>query len=78
MDDGDCAGMRDVAKRRRKYRTHANTKNMRQLNIRVPNEIHDLVEISSYDEKGRKLSKDKVVADMIEFAAPRMLKHKSV
>ncbi len=64
--------------RRRKYRTHANTKNMRQLNVRVPNDIHDLVELGSYDENGRKLSKDKVVADMIAFAAPRMLKSKSL
>jgi len=63
---------------RRKYRTNCNSKNMRQLNVRVPKEIHDLVEFNSYDENGRKLSKDKVVSDMITFAAPRMMKSKSL
>ena len=65
-------------KRQRKYRTGVNCKALKQLNVRVPNEIHDLVEINTYDEKGRKLSKDKVVADMIAFAAPRMYKPKSL
>lgn len=59
--------------RRRKYRSKRNTKNLKQLSVRVSPEIHDLVELHSYDEKGRKLSKAKVVEDMIAFAAPRMV-----
>jgi len=58
--------------RRRKYRTGCNAKNLKQLNVRVRSEIHDLVEIHSYDENGRKVSKAKVLEDMITFAANRM------
>lgn len=64
------------SKRRMKYRTGVNTKTLKQLNVRVPAVIHDLVESVIYDENGCKLSKDQVVADMITFAAPRMGKSK--
>lgn len=64
--------------RRRKYRTGCNYKNLKPLILRLPKEIRDLIEFNSYDENGRKLSQSKVVADMIAFAAPRMLKSKSL
>ena len=65
-------------KRRIKYRTGVNTKTLKQLNVRVPDEIHDMVESLIYDENGCKLAKDKVVADMITFAASRMGKPKRI
>lgn len=59
--------------RKRKYRSNRNTKNLKRLQIRLDPEVMDLIELHSYDEKGRKLSKAKVVEDMISFAAPRMV-----
>lgn len=64
--------------RRKKYRTGCNYKNLKRLSLRLPDEIRDLIEFHSYDESGRKLSQSKVVADMIAFAAPRMLKPRAL
>jgi hypothetical protein len=59
--------------RRRKYRTNCNAKNMRQLSVRVSEEVHTFIEMHSYDEKGRKLSKAKVLENIIAFIGERML-----
>lgn len=65
-------------KRLRKYRTGVNVKSLKQLNVRVPDTIHDLVQINTVDENGRKIPKDQVVAEMIAFAAARMNKPRSI
>jgi len=62
-----------MADARRKYRTGCNAKNMRQLCVRVSEDVHSFIEIHSYDEKGRKLSKAKVLENIIAFVGERML-----
>lgn len=68
----------DQKTRRRKYRTGCNAKNLKQMILRLSPEVRDLIELHSYDEKGRKLSQSKVVEDMIAFAAPRMIKTRNI
>lgn len=59
--------------RRRKYRSNRETKNLKRLQVRLDPEVVELLELHSYDEDGRKLSKAKVIEDIIKFASPRML-----
>ena len=59
-------------KRRMKYRTGVNAKNLKMFAVRVSAEIHDFFEIHSYDESGCKLSKAKVLERVIAIARSRM------
>lgn len=63
---------------RRKYRTKRNTKIMKQLSMRAPEDVHTFFEVASYDEKGRKLSKLEVLEQLITIAGPKILKSNRV
>ena len=60
-------------KRRMKYRTGVNSKNLKMFAVRVSAEIHDFFELHSYDENGVKLSKAKVLEKLIAYAGSKMM-----
>ncbi len=55
-----------LVKPRCEYRTKINFKNLRELRVRVPDEVHDFFAMQAYNKKGQKRGKGKILELLVK------------